>query len=209
MSLLAADLLDDLAALPGHIRFQAPPRLRVQEHPATSFGAVTCANADVAASFAYGFDFTTEQQRLAYEIAGARMLQVPLGTPHHETARLLLEHLRRLDADTLNVTGNTLCDLARSFRNVPAADLQGRVEDYLVRVLRLVATRHPLLCLRSGADSGVEAAAISAALAVKVPALALLPKGCAYHDASGAIQRPGVAAAVRRLTVRPRTVPVI
>lgn len=200
-SAVILDLLDELpprAARPDPV---ANPPLLLHEHPSPGHGAVTCANADTEASFAYAADFSTERQMLSREIAGERMLQVPVGTPHQEAARLVCQHLRTLGATHLNVTGSSLATLRRHFP-FPLPELQAKVDGYLLRTLTAVHAQYPLAGVRSGGQSGVEEAAIKAAVTLRIPALALLPRDFLYRDATGADRTADHAATMRRLLPR-------
>ena len=185
MTLYSTVLIDLLEAIPPRAqRAEKGPPLLLYEHPSRSYGASTCANADSEATFAYAADFSTERQMLTLEIGGARVLQVTVGTPQADAARLLLDHLRTLGATTLNITGNSLSTLLRQFA-FPTDVLQSKVDGYLLRVLTLVHARRPLRTVRSGGQSGVECAAIRGAVTLGIPALALLPRGYLYRNAKG------------------------
>jgi hypothetical protein len=202
MSLFTAELIDWLESHASATRLivvdAARLPLLVYEHPAEGYGPRTCANADAEATWAYASDFSTEQQRLADQIAGSRLLRTPVGTPCAKAADDLTAHLRRLDARTLNVTGNSLTTLARHTL-FSAAELQPKADAYLLRLIGAVHARQPLAGVRAGGQSGVEEAALRAAVTLGIPAFALLPRHFLYRDAAGVDRTATREQTLRRL----------
>lgn len=186
MTLFTAELLDEYDAIPKVVRpvLSDDPPLMLREHDSRDAGARICANADNQATFSYGVDFSTPQQMLVREVAGKRLLQVPVGTPAAAAAELLVVHLRRLEATTLNVTGNSLAKVLQIHPMDPDT-LQEKLDGYILRVLTAVHREYPLRRIVSGGQTGVEESATKAAVKIHVPAFALLPQGYAYTNSRG------------------------
>jgi hypothetical protein len=176
----------------------------LEEDASPSYQPRTLTNAEADATWAYAVDFDTAGERLTAAAAGAKLLQVRVGTPAAECARLLVEHLARLDAKSLNVAGNGLATLARQFPNTKLnpATLQAKLDAYVLAVLREVHAARPLKQVRSGGQSGVDEAGAKAAIALGIPTRVLMPKGFRFRNALGEDRTMTRAAAWRRFVPR-------
>lgn len=184
------------------------PNFTLQEDASAEWAAVVYANAQADATLAYALDFEHPEQQRIKAVAGDRLLAVRIGTPGEEVIRLLLEHLQRLHACSLNVTGSDLYALGMHFavpgkgsrqeraQSIPA--LQARVDGYMQKVLAAVHAQYPLTQLRAGGQPGVEEAGIRAGIALGVPTLAYMPKGFRFRNAIGDMRVLSPDAAYRR-----------
>ena len=153
---------------------QAPERLPLQlvEHPSADYAPRTGVNARSAdLTVAFAVDFNTAGERLTHRLSGTRYVGIPYGSPVQEAAEQLAKALRVQNAHTLNVAGNGIYTLAK--QGVTQAQANQWVYD--VFVLARVSDR--LTEIRSGGQTGIDTAGLVAALALKVPAVGLYPKG--------------------------------
>ena len=161
------------------------PHFTLLEDSNWSYAPRTYANARADATLAYAADFTTRGEVLTAKAAGAKILQVAVGTPAGMAAERLLAHLRVLDAKSLNIAGNGIYSLSERFPHIPPDELQMKLDCYVLRVLTLVHATHPLQTVRSGGQTGVDQSGIRAGLALGIPTIALLPKGFRMRTAEG------------------------
>lgn len=146
--------------------------LTVQAHLSASYAPRTCTNAQAAGiTAAFAVDFDTAGERLTRKAAQERYIAIPLGGDPVEAARALYRALRQHDAHTLNIAGNGIYTLSQ------AGWSQSAVNAWMYAVLAKVAAHWPLTLVRSGGQTGVDIAGVSAAHALGIDALALLPKG--------------------------------
>lgn len=138
---------------------------------------VNAAQADLTVAFA--LDYDSPGERLTRKAAGERYAAIPLGADPLESARALYRHLRANQVRRLNVAGNGLSTLSRH------GWTQARTEDWLYEVLAKAALHWPLEVVRSGGQTGVDIAALSAAHALGIPVVGLLPKGFRQRLATG------------------------
>ena len=146
--------------------------LEVNEHASGSYPPRTRENASKAAlTAAFAVDFDTHGERLTRRAAGARYVAISLDLAPIEAARLLYAALRRLQARTLNVAGNSLATL------IAHGWTQARADKFVFEVLSLCTKHWTLESIRSGGQTGIDLAGVTAACALGIPAIALLPKG--------------------------------
>lgn len=154
--------------------------LQIEEHDKPSYAPRTWVNAqgaDLTAAFAV--DHTTAGERLTRKAAGDRFVAFDLDLPPLEAARRLYRALCYAKARTLNIAGNGIYTLTRHGWD------QTRVDRHLFEVLRPIAENYPLTLIRSGGQSGVDLAGVTAATALEIKALALLPKGYRMRNCRG------------------------
>ena len=146
--------------------------LEVDQHASAGYPPRTRENASKAAlTAAFAIDFDTHGERLTRKAAGARYVAVSLESAPIEAARVLYAALRRLQAATLNVAGNSLSTL------ISHGWTQARADRFVFEVLSLCTKHWPLESIRSGGQTGIDLAGVTAACALGIPAIALLPKG--------------------------------
>ncbi len=166
-NLLGEILMERRAALLRH-----STKIEVIEHPSPSYSPRTYANAKSAdLTVAFAVDFTTAGEKLTHKAAGDRYVGIPLSEDPIQAARLLYKALRDRDAHSLNVAGNGIYTLAKH------GWTQARTNDYVHAVLAKVHEHWPLKHVRSGGQTGVDIAGVTAAFALGIDVTALLPKG--------------------------------
>lgn len=147
-------------------------KLEVLEHPSPNYSPRTWANAKGAdLTVAFAVDFTTAGEMLTHKAAGERYVGIDLGAEPIEAARALYRAMRAHGAHTLNVAGNGIYTLDKH------GWTQERADAYVYAVLAKVHEHWPIQHVRSGGQTGVDMAGVTAAHALGIDALALLPKG--------------------------------
>lgn len=146
--------------------------LEVLEHSLASYPPRTRENAAKAdLTVAFAADFDTHGERLTRKAAGTRYVAISLDRDPIEAARILYAALRRFNATTLNVAGNSLPTL------LVRGWTQTRADQFVFDVLAACTTHWKLASIRSGGQTGIDLAGVTAACALGIPAIALLPKG--------------------------------
>lgn len=146
--------------------------LEVLEHSLASYPPRTRENASKAdLTVAFAVDFDTHGERLTRKAAGTRYVAISLDRDPIEAARILYAALRRFNATTLNVAGNSLPTL------LVRGWTQTRADQFVFDVLAACTTHWKLASIRSGGQTGIDLAGVTAACALGIPAIALLPKG--------------------------------
>lgn len=146
--------------------------LEVLEHSLASYPPRTRENAAKAdLTVAFAVDFDTHGERLTRKAAGTRYVAISLDRDPIEAARILYAALRRFNATTLNVAGNSLPTL------LVRGWTQTRADQFVFDVLAACTTHWKLASIRSGGQTGIDLAGVTAACALGIPAIALLPKG--------------------------------
>lgn len=147
-------------------------KLEVLEHASSNYSPRTWANAKGAdLTVAFAVDFTTAGEKLTHKAAGDRYVGIDLAMESMQAARTLYRAMRAFDAHSLNVAGNGIYTLAKH------GWTQERVDAYVFAVLAKVHEHWPIQHVRSGGQTGVDMAGVTAAHALGIDALALLPKG--------------------------------
>jgi len=147
-------------------------RVEVGEHGSASYSPRTYANAKGAdLTVAFAVDFSTAGEKLTHKAAGDRYVGIDLSLEPIQAARRLYRALHAHDAYTLNVAGNGIYTLAQHGWS------QERINRYVYEVMAKVHEHWPLKHVRSGGQTGVDMAGVTAAHALGIDALALLPKG--------------------------------
>ncbi|MCC7544662.1 MAG: hypothetical protein IT506_04145 [Aquabacterium sp.] len=146
--------------------------LELLEHSSPNYSPRTWANAKGAdLTVAFAVDFTTAGEKLTHKAAGERYVGIDLALDPIQAARTLYRALRDHDAHTLNVAGNGIYTLAKH------GWTQESVDAHVFAVLAKVHEHWPIRHVRSGGQTGVDMAGVTAAHALGIDALALLPKG--------------------------------
>lgn len=167
------------------------PELEVLEHAAPTYSPRTYANARVAdLTVAFAVDFGTAGERLTHKAAGERYVGIPLDVEPLAAARMLYSAMKMRRAASLNIAGNGIYTLARHDWS------QEKINQYVYDVLSKVHEHWTIQTVRSGGQTGVDLAGVTAAYALCIPATALLPKGF-IQRAADKIDRSMSAEAVR------------
>ncbi len=146
--------------------------LTVQAHASRSYSPRTYANAHGAdLTVAVAVDYSTAGERLTHKAAGDRYLAIPLGGDPISAARKLFVELRKHDAHTLNVAGNGIYTLSGHGWD------QEQANEWVHAMLAKVSAHWPITLVRSGGQTGIDIAGVSAAHALGLETLALLPAG--------------------------------
>lgn len=154
--------------------------LEVLEHASGSYPPRTRENAAKAdLTVAFAVDFSSAGEKLTKKAAGMRYVAVSLDLETVEAARVLYVALRRLQAVTLNVAGNSLPTL------LAHGWTQARADQFVFDVLARCTRHWKLDAIRSGGQTGIDLAGVTAACALGIPAIALLPKGFLQRDVEG------------------------
>ena len=128
------------------------------------------ARADVTAAFAV--DFETAGERLTRKAAGRpRYIDIPFGEDISKSADRLIAFWVSRQAETLNVAGNGIYTLNQHGVTQMVAN------QWVYDVLKLVSQKVRVTSIRSGGQTGGDIAGLVAALALKIPAIGLYPKG--------------------------------
>lgn len=166
-------------------------QIEIVEHSSASYSPRTYANAKGAdLTVAFAVDFSTAGEKLTHKAAGDRYIGIALALEPIQAARQLYRALRAQDAHTVNVAGNGIYTLAQHGWS------QQRINRYVYEVLAKVHEHWPLKHVRSGGQTGVDMAGVTAAHALGIDALALLPKGFVQR-AADKVDRQMPAADIR------------
>ncbi len=146
--------------------------IEVLQHRSGSYGPRTFENAKGAdLTVAFATDFSTAGEKLTAKAAGDRYLAIPLATGPLEAARMLFRACRAQHVKTLNVAGNGIYTLAKH------GWTQQRTDEHVYRVLAKVHEHWALSHVRSGGQTGIDLAGVTAGYALGIPVTALLPCG--------------------------------
>jgi hypothetical protein len=144
----------------------------VLEHTSSSYAPRTYANArgaDLTVAFAVNFE--TAGERLTHKASAGRYIGIPLEFEPIEAARLLYKAMRGYQARSLNIAGNGIYTLAQHGWN------QEQANEYVHAVLAQVHQFWTIEKIRSGGQTGIDIAGVTAAYALGISATALLPRG--------------------------------
>lgn len=156
------------------------PALQLIAHKEYSYVPRTGENAQGAdVTVAFAVDFTTAGERLTKRLAMPRYIGVPYGIEVETAAAMLSEFMRKHGASSLNVAGNGIYTMAEHGFN------QAQANRWVYEVLALVHAMTPLSAIRSGGQTGIDQAGLVAAIALRIPALGLYPKGFRRRLADG------------------------
>ena len=163
---------------------QPLPPLVLQEHPVEGYRGRTLVNAQQASlTVAFAVDFETAGERLTKSAAGGKYAAVPYGMPQPQAVHIICEQLRKQSssaATVLNIAGNGLYTFKAKL-----GMSQDAVNAWVFEVIRHVHQAQPLARIRSGGQTGADTAGLVAALALKIPALGLYPKGFLRRGPTG------------------------
>lgn len=146
--------------------------LTVLEHRLANYPPRTYDNAMQAdLTVAFALDFNTAGERLTKKAAGFRYTWISLTSDTQSAADKLAGALREHGVRTLNIAGNGIYSLE------PKGWPQSRVDAFVFTVLTKAIAQWPITKVISGGQTGVDLAGVTAAHALGIPAVALLPKG--------------------------------
>lgn len=148
------------------------PGLTLEEDKNPGYAIRTGINArgaDVTAAFAV--DFETAGEKLTKRMAAERYVAAPYGSSTATAAAAVIQKLRQMNGNSLNIAGNGIYTLAKE------GWMQSHVNQWVYEVLQRVHAVIPLHHIRSGGQTGVDVAGLVAAVRMGVPATGLLPQG--------------------------------
>lgn len=161
--------------------------LTIVEHNSPHYSPRTWHNATTAdLTVAFAVDFSTAGEKLTKKAAGSNFVAIPLETDVIEAADMLLQALTSRNAKILNVAGNGIRTLAKHGWE------QDRANAYLLEVLAYVQTRTSIVQVQSGGQSGIDMSGAIAGVALDIPTVITMPKGCIqrYEDGIDIIFTP-------------------
>lgn len=150
--------------------------LSISDDPSAGYSQRTIKNARSAdLTIAVAIDFSTAGEVLTRKAAGAHYLAIHFmdlrDEFYEEHAQRIAANLRAIGGNRLNVAGNGIYTFAR--KDIEQLEVSQRMYKLLARVHEL----HPLASIRSGGQTGADIAGLIAAVALKIPAIGLFPKG--------------------------------
>jgi hypothetical protein len=146
--------------------------LKIVEHSSSKYTPRTYHNAKTAdLTAAFAVDFTTAGEKCTHKAAGDAYVALPLTQDWLESARWLYIATKSLKEPVLNIAGNGIYTLAKH------GWTQEQVNQYVYDVLKKVHAYRHFKTIISGGQTGVDIAGIVAAVALGIPAEAMLPKG--------------------------------
>jgi len=154
--------------------------IEFKEHTISGYKARTIENAKADLTIAIATDFGTAGERCTFN-AVKMQRKMYSGIPYNsELESSLISTISIIGKNrdyTLNVAGNGIYTLKREQKSVDA---------YIDMLLGIIFTMSstPTL-IRSGGQTGVDEAALKAAVRMKIPALCLAPKGWVFRDING------------------------
>ena len=156
--------------------------LVVAAHKSPSYAQRTFHNARAAdATVAFAVDFASKGEILTKKAAQGRYLAVPLNLmqPPEDAARLVFEHLKRLNARSLNVAGNSIKTLAKHGVTQQAANR------WVFEVLEKVHEHRRIDRVHCGGQTGVDLAGAVAGVALGIETLVMMPAGYRQRGIDG------------------------
>lgn len=158
------------------------PALLIKESDSSNYQERTVENAQSAClTVAFAVDFESAGEKLTARAAGKRYLAIPFGLNPQEAAKRLLERCQVDGVKVLNIAGNSAHTFAQNEK--PLNQMQ--INQWVYQVLRAVCSKHKFQYIRSGGQTGVDIAGTISAYRLKVPTLALFPKGFRQRLADG------------------------
>jgi hypothetical protein len=177
--------------------------LQVIEDSSSNYATRTWKNAAAAdLTVAFAVDFGTAGERLTKKAAGTRFLGVALTNEEGQwlnASRALFRTMKLHQARNLNIAGNGMQTMSKH------GWTQLQVNQFVWRVLSQVHAFWPMSSLRSGGQTGADLAGAVSGLALQVPTVVLMPKGCRQRNEYGvdSTQAPEeVEQAIRRFAVK-------
>lgn len=158
------------------------PALLLKESDSSNYQERTVENANSAClTVAFAVDFASAGEKLTARAAGKRYLAIPFGMNVQEAAKQLLDRCKADSVKVLNVAGNS----AHTFAKCEKPLNQAQINQWVYQVLRAVCSKHKFRYIRSGGQTGIDIAGTISAYRLKVPTLALFPKGFRQRLADG------------------------
>ncbi|WP_199028904.1 putative molybdenum carrier protein [Ralstonia sp. ASV6] len=188
-----AELQAQRAAVLDELQYQGEPvqvsgseyvrgALVVAAHRSSDYAPRTFHNAKAAdATVAFAVDFASKGEILTKKAAEGRYLAVPLDLKREpeEAARLVFEHLKRLDARSLNVAGNSIKTLAKHGVTQQAANR------WVFQVLEKVHEHRRIERVHCGGQTGVDLAGAVAGVALGIETHVMMPAGFKQRGIDG------------------------
>ncbi len=169
-------------------------KLEILQHTSSKYSPRTYANAALAdVTIALAADLHTAGERCTKKAAGTKYLalQLPVAALISQNIRnchadAIIDHCNEHNCHTINVAGNGIYTL------VTQGYTQSLINFYVYRLLRRVADECDITHIRSGGQTGVDTAGIVAAVALGIPATALLPFGYVmrFENGKDVVQTP-------------------
>lgn len=153
--------------------------LEISEHASSHYAPRTWVNATSASlTVAFAMDFSSAGEKLTHKAAGGKYVALDLLWPALVSAKVLYQAMRH-HGTTLNIAGNGLHTLSKHGWR------QEAVDRHVFNVLKLCHQHLPISSIRSGGQTGVDEAGLISAMALNIPATALLPRGYRQRSAMG------------------------
>jgi hypothetical protein len=153
--------------------------LTIVEHSSPHYSPRTWHNATTAdLTVAFAVDFTTAGEKLTRKAAGNNFVAIPLDTNAMEAADMVLHALTSRNGKVLNIAGNGIRTLAKH------GWTQDRANAYLLAVLAYVKASTSIVQVQSGGQTGIDMSGAIAGVALDIPTVITMPKGCIqrYED---------------------------
>lgn len=143
------------------------------EHASSSYAPRTYENAHKSdLTIAFAFDFQTAGERCTLKAAGNKYVAVPLTWGVERAAQYIGKHIFESGARRLNIAGNGIYTLSRSYGYT-----QHIVNQKVYDVLKRVVQKYDISEIRSGGQTGVDVAGLVAGMKLNIQTVGLFPKG--------------------------------